>query len=580
MSLASCNNSGNNDSYELKSINIYREKSKPSKTMPIRFYSKTPNVPYVGIKEFFKEFFNTELKSVDNNGYSIFSKGDKDYIKIDSNNSILGIKGLFELGHHPDFKENTDKTFLHLDSTKTTTPQYKMIDLNKYEIKTYSNNNDVYVPFGLLNNLYGGIEGYNVAYNGTDIYVLDHYGELNNGEERGEEYFSDTYYNDLAADKDRYQDFAKYTYNQLCFSFDNLRGYTTQLVFGDNNLVSLGLNSLLETYYPSIKNLLLSTKKVDYHKGLLLLFAGLYDGGHTGLISKEPPSFKYLNELKTINEYKPLIEKVLGFDQANVDRYKGFYDTKAVAFKDYYDSSVAKYKYNNEYKTAYISFDKFVIDTKLWDQYYKGDKSKLQQLEDGSELKDTYAFVRKSLYQAKADGAKNVVIDLTTNGGGSNSAMLGVFGLLNAAKAEDYHNNTVDSTRETKYYSVDINLDGKYDELDVEEAKSFNFNIVALTSLNSFSCGNLLPSLMKEKGYKILGEKSRGGSCSVSKEQTADGFIYNRSSYYCLCNSSGGNIDSGVEVDLNLVEITNGTRNVSKFFDYKTICEYINSLKK
>ena len=60
----------------------------------------------------------------------------------------------------------------------------------------------------------------------------------------------------------------------------------------------------------------------------------------------------------------------------------------------------------------------------------------------------------------------------------------------------------------------------------------------------------------------------------------ADGFIYNRSSYYCLCNSSGGNIDSGVEVDLNLVEITNGTRNVSKFFDYKTICEYINSLKK
>ncbi len=198
ISLASCNNNGgNNDSYELKNINMYREKAKPSKTMPIRFYSKTPNVPYVGIKEYFKEFYNTELKSVDNNGFSTFSKCDKDYIKIDSNNSVLGIKGIFELGHHPDFKENTDKTFLHLDSTKESTPTYKMIDLNKYEIKTYTNNNDVYVPFGLLNNLYGGIEGYNVAYNGTDIYVLDHYGELNNGEARGEEYFSDTYYEDL-----------------------------------------------------------------------------------------------------------------------------------------------------------------------------------------------------------------------------------------------------------------------------------------------------------------------------------------------------------------------------------------------
>ena len=499
ISLASCNNNGgNSDNYELKSINIYREKLKPSKTMPIRFYAKTPNVPYVGIKEYFKEFYNTELTSKSSNGYNIFSKGDKEYIKVDANNSVLGIKGLFELGHHPDFKENTDKTFLHLDSKNETTPSYKIIDLTKYEMSTYNSNGESYVPFGLLNNLYGGIEGYNVSYNGTDIYVLDHYGELNNGEERGEEYFSDTYYNDLASDKDRYQDLAKYNYNQLCFTFDNLRGYTTQLVFGDTNLLSLGLDGLLTTYYPGIKTLLLSTKKSDYYKGIILLFGGLYDGGHSGLLSKNPPSADF-DELKKDSQYTALIEKFMGLDhQVNQNRHD-YYDAKAAAFNDYYEAGSAKYKYSSEYKTAYISFDKFVIDTKLWDQYYKGDKSKLQELENGVELKDSYAFVRKSLYQAKTDGAQNVVIDVTTNGGGSNSALLGVFGLLNGAKAQDIATNTVDKTRVIKNYSVDINLDGKYDAADIQEAKNFNFNIVCLTGPCAYSCGNLLPALMKEK---------------------------------------------------------------------------------
>ena len=582
LALASCssNSSESKDNYNLKSVNVYREKSKIDKTIPIRYYEETPNVPYIGIKEYFKEFYNTNLKSFSYNGFVTFFKGENDYIKIDVNNSILGIKGNFELGHHPDFKENTDKTFLHLDSEKSTKKQYKMIDLNRYEMRTYAKHNEVYVPFGLLNNLYGGIEGYNIAYNGKDIYVLDHYGELSNGEARGEQYFADTYYSEYSTEKDRYQDLARYTYNQLCFTFDNLRGYTTQLLFGDNNLVSLGLDSLLETYYPGIKQYLLSTKKSDYEKGLLLLFAGLSDGGHTGLISKEPPSLKYLDELKQKQEYKTLIDTVLAFDQETVSRYNLLYDAKAVAFNDYYAKDIARYKYNNEYKTAYISFDSFIIDTKLWDQYYKGDKTKLQELENGNDFKDTYAFVRKSLYQAKADGAQNVVIDLSTNGGGSNNAMLGVFSLLNGAKAVDNHNNTIDNTRNSKYYTVDINLDGKYDDADVEEAKKFNFNIVALTSRSSFSCGNLLPSLMKERGYKIVGEKSRGGSCAVAKEETADGFIYNRSSYFCLCDSQGRNIDSGVDLDLNLVEVTNGTKNVSKFYDYKTIAQYLNSLKK
>ena len=51
-------------------------------------------------------------------------------------------------------------------------------------------------------------------------------------------------------DTPRSEDMALYNYGQLCFNFDNLRGYTAQLIFGDNNLLTLGLDGLLTKYYP------------------------------------------------------------------------------------------------------------------------------------------------------------------------------------------------------------------------------------------------------------------------------------------------------------------------------------------
>ena len=299
------------------------------------------------------------------------------------------------------------------------------------------------------------------------------------------------------------------------------------------------------------------------------------------MISKNPPSLSSLDTIKDNPEFKPIVDKIMSIDGPKMQSMDALYNAKATQLSGgYFAQGAANYSYSSEYKAAYISFDKFVLDIDLWDQYYKGDKSKLTELENGAELKDSYAFVRKSFYRAKEDGAETVIIDLTTNGGGSENALSGIFALMNAGKCVITKNNTVDSSREITNYSVDINLDGKYDEADAQEANSFKFNIVCLTSKNSFSCGNLLPALMKEKGYKIMGEKSGGGSCAVVKEETAEGLIYNRSSYLCLCDTKGNNIDSGVELDLNLVTMNNGVKDVTKFFDYKTIVDYIKSLNK
>ena len=82
-------------------------------------------------------------------------------------------------------------------------------------------------------------------------------------------------------DSKRPADLIEYTYNQLCFNFDNLRGYTVQLLMGDNNLLSLGLNGTLERFYPEVKAALLSPDKSEYYAGFTTLLGILSDGGHT-----------------------------------------------------------------------------------------------------------------------------------------------------------------------------------------------------------------------------------------------------------------------------------------------------------
>ena len=126
-------------------------------------------------------------------------------------------------------------------------------------------------------------------------------------------------------------------------------------------------------------------------------------------------------------------------------------------------------------------------------------------------------------------------------------------------------------------YIVDINLDGKYDEQDKEAAKSFDFNIGVLTSNYSFSCANFFPACAKELGYKILGQKSGGGSCSICSQTTADGIPFIRSNFVMCSNRAGDNIDGGVPVDYPIQYGSEYARyyDVRPFFDIETIGAYL-----
>ena len=250
-----------------------------------------------------------------------------------------------------------------------------------------------------------------------------------------------------------------------------------------------------------------------------------------------------------------------------------------------FDSDDTFYYYNdNQNDLAYLGFNTFVVDYAGWDQYYKDKASgKTRTIPTN----DSYARVREGLYQALEDGVGDLVIDIAGNGGGDSAALAGILGLLNGAKATISFNVISNHYRIDENFLVDINLDGLYDVNDINEANKFkDLNIVIMTSDYSFSCGNLLPSLLVELGYKTIGQKSGGGSCAIMMGSSGDGIYYIRSSYKCLSDASGNNIDNGVNVDVELLsnpQVVPGIGifySYDKFYDFAEVKNVINSLKQ
>ena len=97
---------------------------------------------------------------------------------------------------------------------------------------------------------------------------------------------------------------------------------------------------------------------------------------------------------------------------------------------------------------------------------------------------------------------------------------------------------------------IDLNRDGKFNDLDRQLVYDLNFAI--LTSRTSFSCGNLLPVLAKENGIMILGEQSGGGTCSIAKLYTPECGFYYVSNFYKFINEDGNDADDGAPVDEDL----------------------------
>ena len=241
--------------------------------------------------------------------------------------------------------------------------------------------------------------------------------------------------------------------------------------------------------------------------------------------------------------------------------------TAVTVREQYPDAALPYYEVGD---TAYVTFDEFQIApgaAGLVD-YYELDES-------GAELPmDTFGLIINAHRQITRENSpiKNVVLDLSCNGGGAApAAAYTVCWLLGDAHFSI--SNTFTGSQATAVYRADVNLDREFDENDTLAGRGLN--LYCLVSPSSFSCGNLVPWAFKEDGsVTLLGKATGGGSCIVRYLTTAWGTSFQLSGTNRVAfvkNGSYYDVDRGVDPD-HIIDT------YEHFYDREALTDYIHSL--
>ena len=147
----------------------------------------------------------------------------------------------------------------------------------------------------------------------------------------------------------------------------------------------------------------------------------------------------------------------------------------------------------------------------------------------------------------------NVIIDISTNGGGVVGVMMKLLALI--SKDNNAPSCFCDEPImgvNVYHSSVDVNENGQYEE---DEVFGDDFNIFILTSDCSFSCANAFPCYAKQLGVKIIGDRSGGGECAVAIHYLPNSeYVYHSSNLhlgiYDEEQQAFIGIEDGAEVDV------------------------------
>ena len=230
--------------------------------------------------------------------------------------------------------------------------------------------------------------------------------------------------------------------------------------------------------------------------------------------------------------------------------------------------------YHEQGDTAVISLDSyFRFDEEGWTAYLAGTGER----PDGKAVEDTIGTLLSGLERAKANPEiKNVVLDLSANGGGSSDLLATSLAII-LGKAEIPMRDLNSGQRYTIVYDVDTLFDGSFDTAAL--AKEYDFNYAVLTSCSSFSCGNAFPSILHDAGIPVLGETSGGGTDMVCRFVTPEGLCLAMTDGFAeMTDAEGNQIENGTTPDVELVKTNDGgTKDYSDLYDIAKLSEAVNS---
>ena len=380
---------------------------------------------------------------------------------------------------------------------------------------------------------------YYLLFNGESVYLSNarDLGSPNNGlTPLGKSYYS-------AGKKEMSEELAWFNYCELCLALDHLYGLKEihDITSFDLLFSETGYKALLSSTDPSIADSALSDFIYyyldDLHSGfqnISFRTEELISSGGTGLSGIR--------------------------DSATGDLFS---KARAAAGREIPS-------YEEVGNTAYITFDNFYIHNGPVTDYYDGTVEVSSDPADAS--LDTIALIIYAHEQICREDSpiENVVLDLSLNGGGVLDAGAYVVSWFLGDAAVSLRSSLTGAIS-TGTYRADTNLDRAFDERDTVSDK----HLFCLIGPYSFSCGNLVPAMLKDSHkVTILGKTSGGGSCSVLSLSTANGAMFRISSLYRMSDLKNGSyydIDTGVDPDCIIVKPEN-------FYNREALTDYINNL--
>lgn len=550
-------------------VSINRNGTKDGHTT-VRFYEGLEGIPYISLSEFYKVIDLPGSMRVRRQGdnYLLTTRSGTAIVDVvDDKLTTTDFLSFFSLVPLHDasmpalsswdgmpFLKPAGQLFLPEGTTTT-------FDFKKYHIDLHDEGGQVFAPYTILANIFND-SFWDTSYYNDDKQEL----VVNNGFLNGYDFDADE-----KTDPDRIQRIygrkeltdaqAQFRYNQLCFVFDYMYGCPDR----DNELhragiEQLGFDAALDNARggATVKKLLKQKDNAAFMVGLDALQMMVYDGAVTNMFQ-----YPYATQVSGVEaryldcfEQNPdAMDLIIEWSNLNMESSEYMNKMYALRQESYGDK---RYITSSDKQTAVVVLDDlFTLDTEGWKAYYKSPKKEADLQALLARNGDAVEALINALRQARIDGVKNLVLDLTMSRGGSSDELLGILSLTARKEAERkqvsfYFESRVSQQKILNLFCMDRNLDGRFDEAD-ELVDNNDLNIVVLTSNSTVSIPNMLAALMKEQGFKIMGQRADGGNCSSMIFYTVDGMKYaisgGRTHFWADTTDP---LDRGVAIDIDV----------------------------
>ncbi len=564
----------------------------PDGEVTLRFYQDLPDVAYISAADFQSIVLPGSTMVVTHTGVGEYTlaNGDakavvnvlKDVFVSSSFEAFTNQMGLLQPGMANVYYDGMP--FIRYKSiTMTPAVSTVTLDFARYGIDIHADGKGaVYFPFATLADMYSDLFYHHAGFNGEKVVANTSVNEVSLAR------IDPDYNKTLLSKTTRSESMADFAYKELCFAMDHFYGFPGRVTYNEA-LVTKGMDRTLEedlAVGPTLKKLLKSTDLAEYFVGMQGLNA-LYYEGHTSMaissaMGRDGSQYEELAaRIKSIQEkHKDVMDAIQAGRATMGNRSQKMMAVRTLRPQIYGNPQATYVKKGNTAVCVFNSFN--TMAQTAWEAYYAGKGPKPDINDNG---RDSMVIFLDALNQAEADPeVENFIVDITSNGGGSADIVMAMTSLI-MDKSYLCYDNPLTGQRSVVEYEVDRNFDGVFDEKDKDVRYNLNFGV--LTSDISFSCGNLFPSMLKDGGIPVIGEKSGGGSCAIQAMCTADGFCFQISSFRSRLNTlAGENIDGGIVPDIiipndDMIEITVAedrkmtVQNYKDFYDIEKVGQLV-----